>query len=155
MSVDSVRLTLDSNILVYSVDKRAGARYQLAMQIIAVAARADCLLTLQAVSEFFVVVTRKQLLARDRAADLIRHWLDVFPQALASAGSVRTALSDAAVGRAAYWDALLVATAAEAGCRMVLTEDMQHGSTLHGVEIHNPFDLAGGLTARTRQLLGL
>jgi predicted nucleic acid-binding protein len=155
MIVDSIRITLDSNILVYGVDRRAGARYQLAIEIIAAAARADCLLTLQAASEFFVVVTRKQLLARDRAAALVSHWLDVFPQALVSASSVRTALSDAAVGRAAYWDALLVATAAEAGCRMVLTEDMQHGGTLHGVEIHNPFDPAGGITARARRLLGL
>jgi predicted nucleic acid-binding protein len=58
-------------------------------------------------------------------------------------------------GRASYWDALLVATAAEAGCAVILTEDLAHGSTLGGVAIHNPFTRGGGLTARARRLLDL
>ena len=47
------------------------------------------------------------------------------------------------------------APAAEAGCTLILTEDLQDGSILNGVEIHNPFDPAGGLTARASVLLGL
>lgn len=38
---------------------------------------------------------------------------------------------------------------------MILTEDMADGAILGGVEIHNPFDPGGGLTARARRLLGL
>ena len=68
---------------------------------------------------------------------------------------MRTAGGGAVAGRASYWDALLVATAAEAGCRLILTEDLADGTTLGGVAIHNPFAAAGGLTARTRALLGL
>jgi len=48
-----------------------------------------------------------------------------------------------------------VATAAEAGCRLILTEDLAHGTTLGGVAIHGPFAAGGGLTARARGLLGL
>jgi len=65
------------------------------------------------------------------------------------------ALADAGARRASYWDALLVATAAEAGCGLILTEDLADGGKLGGVEIHNPFDSAGGLTEGTRGLLGL
>jgi predicted nucleic acid-binding protein len=65
------------------------------------------------------------------------------------------ALADAVAGRASYWDALLVATAAEAGCELILSEDMADGTRLSGVEIHNPFGAASGLTARTRALLDL
>jgi predicted nucleic acid-binding protein len=50
---------------------------------------------------------------------------------------------------------LLVATAAEAGCRLILTEDLADGTTLGGVAIHNPFATAGGLTGRARGLLGI
>ena len=60
----------------------------------------------------------------------------------------------AVTGRASYWDALLVATAAEAGCSLILTEDMAHGAVLNDVEIHNPFQLTG-MTDLTRQLLDL
>jgi predicted nucleic acid-binding protein len=154
MSV-SGRITLDTNLLVYSVDVAAGLRYRLAIDIVRAAARADCVLTLQAISEFFSAVTRKRLMVRNQAAALAAHWLDVFPHTSGSADSVRAALADADAGRAAFWDAMLVATAAEAGCSVALTEDLQHGSTLRGVEIHNPFDPAGGLTDRARVLLGL
>ena len=58
-------------------------------------------------------------------------------------------------GRASYWDALLVATAGEAGCTLILTEDLTDGAVLSGVEIHNPFAAAGGLTARAGRLLDL
>lgn len=38
-----------------------------------------------------------------------------------------------------FYDALIVAAAAEAGCRTLLTEDLQHGRKIGGVTIQNPF----------------
>ncbi len=37
------------------------------------------------------------------------------------------------------WDALLIAACSNAGVTRLYTEDMQHGATFLGVEIHNPF----------------
>jgi predicted nucleic acid-binding protein len=148
------RFTLDSNILVYSVDSAAGARHELAAQIALRAVRLNCWLTLQALGEFYSVVTRKSMMPRREAAAQVNDWLLSFPVITASASGVQAALLLAADGRASYWDALLVATAAEAGCSVVLTEDMADGTRLAGVEIHRPFASAGGLTERTRTLLG-
>jgi predicted nucleic acid-binding protein len=39
----------------------------------------------------------------------------------------------------AIWDAIILAAAAEAGCRMLLSEDIQDGFTWGGVTIVNPF----------------
>ena len=39
----------------------------------------------------------------------------------------------------AFYDALIVAAAADAGCRVLLTEDLQHGRKFGGVTIRNPF----------------
>jgi predicted nucleic acid-binding protein len=58
------------------------------------------------------------------AAAQATDWLELFPCAAASNSAVRTALADAAAGRASYGDALLLATAGEAGCVAVLTEDL-------------------------------
>jgi predicted nucleic acid-binding protein len=52
---------------------------------------------------------------------------------------VRTALGTASHRRASYWDALLVATAAEGGCTAILTEDLADGAVLDGARIVNPF----------------
>jgi predicted nucleic acid-binding protein len=110
---------------------------------------------LQSLSEFYAAVTRKRLLPAPEAAAQVNDWLTIFPVIAASANAVRIALVEAVSGRASYWDALLIATAAAAGCRLILTEDLADGTSLSGVEIHNPFDPSGGLTPRTKQLLGL
>ena len=111
--------------------------------------------SLQAISEFYAAVTRKGILPIPVAAARANDWLTAFPCAAVSANAIRTALADATAGRASYWDALLVATAAEVGCTLILTEDLADGTVLGGVEVHNPFDPAGGLTERARGLLAL
>ena len=38
-----------------------------------------------------------------------------------------------------YWDSLIVATASEAGCNKLSSEDMQHGKAISGLLIYNIF----------------
>jgi len=94
--------------------------------------------------EFYVAATRKGIMPSVDAAAQAADWLELFPTVAASAAAIRAALADSATGRVSYWDALLVATAAEAGCRIVLTEDMSDGSALGGLRIHNPFAASAG-----------
>jgi predicted nucleic acid-binding protein len=155
MSAEATRFTLDTNLLVYSVDNKAGRRHELAIEIVDRATECDCWLTLQAISEFYFASTRKGIIPPAEAAAQAADWSSAFPCAAASASAVRTALGDAAAGRASYWDALLVATAAEVGCTVILTENLADGAALAGVEIHNPFAADGGLTERTARLLDL
>ncbi len=147
------RFTLDTNILVYSVDRHAGTRQAQAAEVIERAAGCDCRLTLQAVSEFYAAVTRKGIVPAREAAGLAADWMELFPCVPASPEAVRLALDAAAAGRAAYWDALLVASAAEAGCAGVLTEDLTDGGTLFGVRIVSPFGV-GGVAAAALEVLG-
>jgi predicted nucleic acid-binding protein len=155
MSGDSERFTLDTNLLVYSVDTTAGLRHQLAIEIVDRATERDCCLTLQALSEFYAAVTRKGLVPPAEAAAQAENWRVAFPTAATSATAVRVALADAAAERMSYWDALLVACAREAGCRVILTEDMKDGANFGGVLIHNPFAPAGGLGELARRLLAM
>jgi predicted nucleic acid-binding protein len=131
--------TLDTNVLVYSIDRAAGPRHETAKAIMSRAAVGSCCLTLQSVSEFYVVVTRKGMMRPAEAVPIAEAMIGLFRSATASSNSVRSALSIAASGRASYWDALLLATAAEAGCTAILTEDLADGTTLAGVRIINPF----------------
>jgi predicted nucleic acid-binding protein len=148
------RFSLDSNILVYAVNGNAGTKHDAARRLTVAAAGFDCVLTLQAVSEFYWVVSRKRIVPPALAAERANDWLTAFHCVPASESAIRAALPHAVAGRAAYWDALLVTTAAEAGCNLLLTEDMHDGAVLGGVQIHNPF--AGDeLTDLTRQLLDL
>ncbi|MBV8506268.1 MAG: PIN domain-containing protein [Alphaproteobacteria bacterium] len=155
MSAASERFTLDTNLLVYAIDSAAGIRHQLSREIVQHAVRLDCWLTLQAVSEFYAAVSRKRIVPPADAAAQAVDWLELFPCAAASNSAVSIALADAAAGRVSYWDALLIATAGEAGCVAVLTEDLADGSEVGGVQIHHPFAAGGGLTGPACRLLGL
>jgi len=146
------RFTIDANILVYFVHAPAGERHGQAVSIIERAARCDCWLTLQAISEFYVATTRKGLISPQQAAAQAQDWLEIFPTTGHSEISMRIALAAAVDRRASYWDALLCASAAEAGCRAILTEDLRHGDILSGVRVVHPFR-GDTLTAEAAALL--
>lgn len=148
------RFALDTNILVYALDRQAGHRHVLARGIIDRAVLLDCWLTLQSISEFYFAVTRKRIAAIEQAHDQATDWLEMFHTASPSIHAVRSALALSASGRASYWDALLVATAAEAGCTAILTEDLADGSSLAGVRVINPFDGTALAPAAEAQLTG-
>jgi len=125
-----VRLTFDSNILIYALS-RADLRHAAAASLLARATRADCVLTLQSLAECFRVITTKLRLDPRQAKSEIDGFRTAFP--------VRSAVED---HRLSFWDAMLWATARRAGCRLLLSEDFQDGRDLGGVLFVNPFDPA-------------
>ena len=38
-----------------------------------------------------------------------------------------------------FYDSLIVAAALEAGCKRLLSEDLQHGQRIEGLRVENPF----------------
>ena len=145
------RFSLDTNILVYAIDRDAGDRHERSKEIMARAARHDCVLTVQALAEFFHATTRKTLLEPSRARDFVCDWLDVFHVTSADETALVDAMDAVEEHRLSFWDAMLWATARRIGCSAILSEDMQDGHRLGGVEIINPF--AADAAARLAPLL--
>jgi predicted nucleic acid-binding protein len=94
------RFTLDTNILVYSVDQTAGLRHEIAKLILRRATLLPCCLTLQAVSEFHAVATQK--MARPRAAQVAADMMVLFQTIPTTETAIRAALASAAGRRASY-----------------------------------------------------
>jgi predicted nucleic acid-binding protein len=147
----SQRFSLDTNILVYAVDRDAGERHEAARSIMLRAAQADCLLTLQALGEFFHAVTRKQHLTPQAAQSFVDNWREVFPVTAAGEQALVDAMQSVHEDKLSFWDAMILATASEASCAVLLTEDMQAGRVIDGVEIVNPF--APEAAARLERLM--
>ena len=133
------RFSLDTNILVYAVDRDAGERHRRSRELIEQSARCDCVLTLQALAEFFHATTRKELLDSNRAGAILRSWRNVFEVTVADDSALIDAVDAVGEHRLSFWDAMLWAAARQAGCSAILSEDMQHGRRLGGVEFVNPF----------------
>jgi predicted nucleic acid-binding protein len=67
------RYTLDTNILIYAVDRSAGAKHHLAIALVDGSVERPCALTLQASAEFVLAVTRKDLVPRPEAVAQARN----------------------------------------------------------------------------------
>lgn len=146
------RFSLDTNILVYAVDHRDAAKHFAARAIIEAAVDRDCWLTVQTLTEFYAVTTRKVGLNAARAAGLIGDWVGVFPRADRNWSAVAVALDAAVAGRFGFWDALLLATAEQAGCTVLLSEDMADGARLGNIVVRAPF-AADDLSPAARAVL--
>jgi predicted nucleic acid-binding protein len=133
------RFSLDANVLVYAADGCAGHRHARALHILVSAARRDCVLTLQALGEFFHTAARKRIAPRHDAAAQVRDLLAIFRTAAADVEAFRTPLEWAEHGTRSFWDGVLLATVARAGCDFLLSEDMQDGARFGGVIVLDPF----------------
>lgn len=140
------RLTLDTNILVYAMDRDAGDRHELAKEIVDRAVASDCVLTLQSLCEFYTAVTGKGKMPVKEAEVQILDWMELFPVASATSKSLTRALKAVEEHGLSFWDAMLWAVAAEAGGTLLLSEDFQHDRLLDATRFYNPFTTDDSLT---------
>ncbi len=133
------RITLDTNILIYAFDTRDKARHNAAQKIMQKVTSLDCVITLQALSEFYHATTRKKYLSPEVAAEQIEDWYALFPVATAKAGTLLRAVTSAQKYQLSFWDAMLWSTARDAGASILLSEDFNHHQEIAGVKIVNPF----------------
>lgn len=140
------RVTLDTNLLVYAVDTSARDKHARARKLVELALKVDCVLTLQALGEFYFAVTRKGKLPPAEAQAQIEAWQDLFPVVVAKPSTLTRAITATVSRRIGFWDALLWATSRDAGVTLLLSEDFSDESVLDGVHIVNPLvhkDLPG------------
>lgn len=138
MSVE--RVTLDTNVLCYSIDSDAGERQERAREVVHRAARQhDGFLTLQTLCEFVAATTRKGKLSSTEAGTQVEDYLTLFPVVAATPDSLRLAIGAVERHGLSFWDSMQWAVARQAGATLLLSEDLQDGRELEGVRFRNPF----------------
>ena len=129
------RFTIDANILFYAMES-SDPRQAPAIEMMDRARRADCLIALQAYGEFFAAATRKQRLTHESARLQIGLWMTVFgPPMISTATALTEAMAAAASRRFSFWDAMLLATAAAAGCTAIISGDMAPRAQLGPIRV--------------------
>ena len=135
----SVRSFFDTNVLIYADDADQPEKRSIAAKLLN-AHRHDRtgVLSIQVLQEYFVVATRKlkiEAAAARRKVELLSEFDVVVPEV----EDVLTAIDLHRLHGFSFWDALLVRAAKRAGCRVLLTEDLQHLREVDGVKIVDPF----------------
>lgn len=148
-------ITLDTNVLAYCYDVKDRARQIASLQVFDAASSGSSKVGVQAIGELYNVLTTKFRRQPSESAQAARNIYAAFESSFApTVTAMQEALLIASAGHLRYWDALLVVSAREAGCTILVSEDMNPGP-FRGVEIVKPFNKEGVLQARVRQVLDL
>lgn len=135
----SVRSFFDTNVLIYADDKGAPAKQRRAVELVSEHRRSRTgVISIQVLQEYFVTVTRK-LHVDVRIARRKVELLAEFDVASPDVGDVLAAIDLHRLHGINFWDALIVRSAAQAGCSFLFSEDMQGQREIDGLRIVNPF----------------
>jgi predicted nucleic acid-binding protein len=135
----TARSFFDTNVLIYADDKAAPAKQRRALDLVAEHRRAGTgVVSLQVLQEYFVTITRK-LRVDQRIARRKVELLAEFDVAVTEVTDILAAVDLHFLHGFSFWDALVMRSAKQAGCSVLLTEDMQETREIDGVRIVNPF----------------
>lgn len=125
---------LDSNILIYAIAEHPH-RTDLALALV----EAGGIISAQVRTEVSHVLRRKRGLEWREIRQVIGLFASLLEVIPVTPDAAAAALEIAEDTGYSIWDAQIVASAIEAGCRLVYSEDMQHGRRIGELEIRNPF----------------
>jgi predicted nucleic acid-binding protein len=134
-----VRIALDTDVLAHAEGLNGSERRDAALALVRRLPRAAAVIPVQALGELFNVLVRKGGKSRREARDALLSWRDAFPVVAASTEVMLAAADLAADHQLGIWDAIILSTASQWGCRLLLSEGLQEGFTWAGATVVNPF----------------
>jgi predicted nucleic acid-binding protein len=135
----AINVALDTNILAYAEGTNGPVKQQIALALIEGLSPDSTFLPVHTLGELYNVLVRKAGRPALDARQAILGWGDAFPLIESSSSVILSALDLAVHHRFGIWDAMILSAAADAECRLLLSEDLQGGFTWSGVTVVNPF----------------
>ena len=134
-----MRVALDTNVLACAEGVNGAERRGPALDLVRRLPQEGAVIPVQVLGELFNVLVRKAGKSRVDARDALLSWRDTFPVIETSPAIMLTAIDLASDHQFGIWDAVIMSAASQAGCRLLLSEDLQEGFTWGGVTVTNPF----------------
>lgn len=134
-----MRVAVDTNVLIYAEGYGDIGRVRRAVEIVDGLPKDQLAISVQACGEFLHVLTKQFRISMPDAVDRLKAWLSVLTLHAPTEQGFEAALDLAIMHKFQLFDAIIVASAAEAECDLLLTEDMQPNFSWRGVTLVNPF----------------
>ncbi|MCL5982043.1 MAG: PIN domain-containing protein [Firmicutes bacterium] len=132
---------VDTNILIYAYDVSSAEKHQRALTLVSKLwdSGKGCL-SIQVLQEFYVNLTQKiphplTPLKTTRIIDDYGQWRLHKPELR----SVIEAIYIQQRHKISFWDAMIICSAKEMGCKNIWTEDLHPNQTYEGIRVVNPF----------------
>jgi predicted nucleic acid-binding protein len=135
----SARSFFDTNVLVYTDDHDAPEKQARALELVEEARLGGWgVLSTQVLQEYFAAATRKlgvsSVIARRKVELFAR-----FDLAILDLSDVLGAIDLHRLHGIGFWNGLIVQAARRTSCAVLLSENLQAGRRIDGLEIRNPF----------------
>ena len=134
-----MKIALDTNILAYGEGVNDAEKRDAVLELLDDLPQGSTVVPIQVLGELFNVLVRKAGRPRAEARDALLAWRDTFPTVETTPEVMLAAVDLATDHHFSIWDAVILAAASQAGCRLLLSEDLQDGFTWGGVTVVNPF----------------
>ncbi len=133
---------IDTNIFVYSFDNENVCKKDISLQLISTAlSQSKGIISNQVVQEFINVSLNK--FKAPLSIDDCRKYLSVVLEPLCEVHSsidlYHKAIEIVERWQYSFYDSFIIAAAIQAECKLIYTEDLQHGQKIFNLEIVNPF----------------
>jgi len=130
---------VDSNVLIYAADESQpiSRNTRIAREILR---QRELWISVQVLNEF--TVNARKVKKLNLTSEKAQEWIDQLLLFQTSPITLETFLGALAIHaryQLSHWDSLIIASAREAGCPIVYSEDMNHGQNYAGVQVINPF----------------
>jgi len=138
----NVKSFLDTNIIVYAFGQSFPEKAKIAQRLVTDgAADKQAIISYQVVQEFINVALRGFRLAIARSDLELFVLTALFPMMAISSSPalVIEALRLHGENQLSWYDALIVTAALQGGCKVLYSEDMQHGRRFGDLVVQNPF----------------
>ena len=139
MKQTSDKVFIDTNILIYAYSSDEKEKRDVVRDIIE-NSRINVVISTQVVNEFINVMRKKMTVSRMDLQIAVDELSQFGFVSLIDMGTISRALSISKLFKYAYFDSLIIASALENSCKILYSEDMQHGQVLEKkLTILNPF----------------
>lgn len=132
-------IALDTNVLAYAEGVGDAGRCAASLALIERLPASRVRLPVQVLGELCRVLYGKAGRTRADAKQAALGWSDGFAVVDSTWNAMLGALDLIDTHGLQIWDALILSVASDAGCRLLLSEDLQHGFTWRGTTVVNPF----------------
>jgi predicted nucleic acid-binding protein len=126
-------------VLVYAEGVNEGEMQSKALEWVERMAPHSVVVPAQASGALFHVLIRKGKRSSAQARAAVHGWQAVYETASTTTEVILGAADIAAVHGLSIWDSVILAAAANSGCQLLLSEDLQDGFTWRWVTVANPF----------------
>jgi predicted nucleic acid-binding protein len=133
------KVFVDTNVLIYAFDPLDTNKRRISRERLSELANAGSgVISTQVLQEFYVIAVKK-LLMKPLAAKQIIATFHGFEVVNINTDLINEAIDCGILNQLSFWDALIVVSANQARCSLLLTEDLSHGQVIKNLRIENIF----------------